>query len=70
MIRFPTQWEDSYSVVKWVYDSAVHELPKLEKDPKIAVCGEGAGGLLAAAVCQMARDRYLLMAYFIIFLRG
>jgi len=55
--QYPTQWEDCYSVVKWVYEDSALDLPKLEKDPKVAVCGEGSGGLLAAAACQMARDR-------------
>lgn len=51
---YPTQHEDSYTVYKWVYDNAA----TLGIDPaKIAVGGESAGGNLAAAVCQMARDR-------------
>jgi len=55
--KFPTPWEDCYAAVKWVYESSALDLTRLEKDPKIVVCGEGSGGLLAAAVCQMARDR-------------
>jgi len=55
--KFPTAWEDCYAAVKWIYESSALDLTRLEKDPKIAVCGEGSGGLLAAAVCQMARDR-------------
>lgn len=53
--RYPVAWEDCYAAVKWIYEQC--KLPKLEKDPKIVVCGEGSGGLLAAAVCHMARDR-------------
>jgi len=55
--QYPTMWEDCYSAVKWLYESSALDLTKLEKDPKIAVCGEGSGALLAAAVCHMARDR-------------
>lgn len=55
--RYPIAWEDCYAAVKWVYESSALDLSKLEKDPQIVVCGEGSGGLLAAAVCHMARDR-------------
>lgn len=55
--HFPSAWEDCYSVVKWAYEGSALDLSRLEKDPKVVVCGEGSGGLLAAAVCQMTRDR-------------
>ena len=50
----PTPAEDSYAALKWTYDNA--ELFGVDKN-KIAVGGDSAGGALAAAVCQMARDR-------------
>ena len=50
----PTPAEDSYAALKWTFDNA-NEL-KVDKTG-IAVGGDSAGGALAAAVCQMARDR-------------
>ncbi len=50
----PTPSEDSYSALLWTHRNA----EKLNIDrTKIAVGGDSAGGALAAAVCQMARDR-------------
>lgn len=48
----PTPAEDCYAALKWAFENA----DKLNAD-KIAVGGDSAGGALAAAVCQMARDR-------------
>lgn len=51
---FPGPQEDCYSALVWMAESA----PELGIDlQRIAVTGESAGGGLAAAVCQMARDR-------------
>lgn len=51
---YPTPVEDCYSALNWVYENA----SKLNIDKrKIAVGGDSAGGSLAGAVCQMARDR-------------
>lgn len=51
---FPAPVEDAYSSLLWVNEHA-DELG-INKD-KIAVGGDSAGGALAAAVTQMARDR-------------
>lgn len=61
---FPTPVEDCYSALEWAYQS--RESLGISK---IAVAGDSAGGCLAAAVCQMARDRkgpeicFQLLAY-------
>ena len=51
---FPIPVEDCYAALCWTFANA----EKLHIDKtKIAVGGDSAGGTLAAAVCQMARDR-------------
>ena len=50
----PTPAEDCYAALRWTFENA----ERLKTDPKqIAVGGDSAGGALAAAVCQMTRDR-------------
>ena len=52
--RHPIPVEDSYAALQYTYQNA----ERLRIDPdRVAVCGDSAGGALAAAVCQMARDR-------------
>lgn len=50
----PTPSEDCYAVLRWTFENA--EMLNIDRS-KIAVGGDSAGGALAAAVCQMARDR-------------
>ena len=50
----PTPSEDCYFALRWTFDNA--ENLNVDKI-KVAVGGDSAGGALAAAVCQMARDR-------------
>ena len=50
----PTPAEDCYAALRWTFENA--ERLRIQKE-KIAVGGDSAGGALAAAVCQMARDR-------------
>lgn len=50
----PIPAEDSYAALQWAFDKA--SLLGIDGD-RVAVGGDSAGGALAAAVCQMARDR-------------
>ena len=50
----PTPAEDCYAALRWTFENA--ERLNIDKN-MIAVGGDSAGGALAAAVCQMARDR-------------
>lgn len=51
---FPKPLDDCYAAAKWAYDNA----DDLGGDKeKVVVCGESAGGNLAAAVALMARDK-------------
>ncbi len=51
---FPAALEDAYTVFCWLQDSAC----SLNIDPhKLAVCGDSAGGNLAAALTLLTRDR-------------
>ena len=57
----PTPAEDCYAALKWAFENA--DKWNIDKT-KIAVGGDSAGGALAAAVCQMARDRQTDMPLF------
>ncbi len=64
--KFPKAVDDAFAAVSWVRDSA----DKLNVTPeRIGVAGDSAGGNLAAAVCQIARDaggppiKYQLLLY-------
>ena len=46
--------EDGYAALNWVYDHA--DMLNIDKD-KIIVCGDSAGGTIAAVVAIMSRDR-------------
>jgi acetyl esterase len=52
--RFPTAAEDSYAATTWLVEHAA-DFGADARD--VTVCGESAGGNLAAAVTLMARDR-------------
>lgn len=52
--KYPSAIEDAYAALKWVVSNS----GELQIDPnKIAVCGDSAGGNIAAALCLMTRDR-------------
>jgi acetyl esterase len=52
--KFPAAAEDCYAATKWVAENAEQFRGK---DKAVAVCGDSAGGNLAAVVSLMARDR-------------
>lgn len=55
--RFPAAIEDAYTVTRWVADNAA----VIDADAdRLAVGGGSAGGNLAAAVTQMARDKTIV----------
>ncbi|MCL1802969.1 MAG: alpha/beta hydrolase [Eubacteriaceae bacterium] len=51
---FPASVEDTYIASEWIWENA--EMLKINRE-KIAIAGDSSGANLAAAVCQMARDR-------------
>lgn len=52
--KFPEPLEDVYAAVQWSFDN----IERLGGDrERIAICGDSAGGNLAAATCLLARDR-------------
>ena len=50
---YPAAVEDSYAALEWVYAN----LQTLQGNGKIGVCGESAGGNLAAVIAQQSRDQ-------------
>jgi acetyl esterase len=52
--KFPAASEDAYAALVWAAQNA--ERVRGDRN-RIAVCGDSAGGNLAAVVCLMARDR-------------
>lgn len=53
--KFPSPVEDCFSVSKWIAENAGKIGANKEK---MAVCGDSAGGNLAAVVCLMAKARH------------
>lgn len=53
---FPAALQDAYAVFKWA-SQPENALPMRGNPQQIVLCGEGAGGNLAAALCLMNRDR-------------
>jgi acetyl esterase len=51
--RFPAGAEDAYAVTAWLGEHSA----EIGGDGRVAVCGDSAGGNLAAVVALMARDR-------------
>jgi acetyl esterase len=52
--RFPAAVEDAYAATRWIAENT----GLIQADPdRFAVCGDSAGGHLAAVVSMMARDR-------------
>jgi len=52
--RYPAAVEDAYAATRWVAENS----GLIQADPdRFAVCGDSAGGHLAAVVSMMARDR-------------
>ncbi len=52
--RYPAAVEDAYAATQWIAENS--ELIQADPD-RLAVCGDSAGGHLAAVVSLMARDR-------------
>lgn len=52
--KFPEPLEDVYTAVQWTFDNI--ERLGGSRD-RVAICGDSAGGNLAAAVCLLARER-------------
>ena len=52
--KFPEPLEDVYTAVQWTFDN-IQRLGGAQD--QIAICGDSAGGNLAAATCLLARDR-------------
>lgn len=50
---FPAAIEDSFAAVTWVW---ANRADLASADAKVAVCGDSAGGNIAAVMCLMARD--------------
>jgi acetyl esterase/lipase len=52
---FPAGLDDCYTALCWLHDAA--DVLGIDRH-RIAVGGDSAGGLLAASLCQLARDRH------------